>query len=39
MKEEKIYQSRILIKLYEISTILQEKYNRTIKSTVNLTFQ
>ncbi len=31
MKEEKVYQSRILNKLYEISTVIQYTYNRVPK--------
>ena len=29
LKEERVYQSRILNKLYEIASLVQERYNRS----------
>jgi hypothetical protein len=39
VKEEQVYQSRILNKLYEISTVIQEKYNRTHRRSSAYEFQ
>lgn len=39
MKEEKVYQSRILNKLYEISTVIQERYNRSPKIQAYFSFE